>query len=61
MNKDIVDASGRPINVPTINEVQPEEIPIEERGLQLPDPRGYRILCAIPEASETFNRCVICS
>jgi co-chaperonin GroES (HSP10) len=55
MNKDIVDASGRPINVPTINEVQPEEIPIEERGLQLPDPKGYRILCAIPEASETYE------
>jgi len=49
MNKDLVDASGRPINIPVINEVKAEEIPIEERGLQLPEPQGYRILCAIPE------------
>ena len=32
MNKDLVDASGRPISVPTIEDVQPENIPIEERG-----------------------------
>ena len=55
MNKDIVDAAGRPINIPVINEVEAEEIPIEERGLQLPDPKGYKILCAIPEASETYE------
>ena len=55
MNKDIVDAAGRPINIPTINEVEPEEIPIEERGLQLPEPKGYKILCAIPEASDTYE------
>jgi co-chaperonin GroES (HSP10) len=55
MNKDIVDASGRPINIPVVNEVEAEDIPIEERGLQLPDPKGYRILCAIPEASETYE------
>ena len=55
MNKDIVDATGRPINIPTINEVEPEDIPIEERGLQLPEPKGYKILCAIPEASDTYE------
>ena len=54
MNKNIVDAAGRPI-IPTINEVEPEDIPIEERGLQLPEPKGYKILCAIPEASETYE------
>ena len=55
MNKDIVDASGQPINIPTINEINPEEIPIEERGLQLPEPKGYKILCAIPNASEEYE------
>ena len=28
------------------------EVPIEERGKLLPDPSGYRILCAIPEVEE---------
>ena len=55
MNKDIVDAAGRPINIPTIDAVQAEDIPIEERGLQLPEPKGYKILCAIPDASETYQ------
>jgi co-chaperonin GroES (HSP10) len=55
MNKDLVDASGRPISVPKLEEVQPEDIPIEERGLQLPEPKGYKILCAIPDATETYK------
>ena len=55
MNKNIVDANGRPIHIPTVDEVEPEDIPIEERGLQLPDPKGYKILCAIPEASDTYE------
>lgn len=28
------------------------EVPIEERARLLPEPSGYRILCAIPEAEE---------
>lgn len=55
MNKDLVDSKGRPINVPKLDEVNAEDIPIEERGLQLPDPKGYRILCAIPEATDTYE------
>ena len=55
MNKNIVDAQGRPIVIPKLDEVQAEDIPIEERGLQLPDPKGYRILCAIPDATETYK------
>ena len=43
MNKNLVDANGRPIVIPSVNEVNAEDIPIEERGLQLPDPKGYRI------------------
>ena len=55
MNKNLVDANGQPINIPTVDELNAEDIPIEERGLQLPDPKGYRILCAIPEASDTYE------
>ncbi len=31
----------------------------EERARQLPEPKGYRILCAIPEAEETFDSGII--
>ena len=55
MNKTLVDASGRPIIIPTVNEVDAEDIPINERGLQLPEPKGYKILCAIPEAEDTYK------
>ena len=55
MNKNIVDASGRPVHIPSVDEVKVEEIPIEERGLQLPEPKGYKILCAIPDAAETYK------
>ena len=40
MNKNLVDAQGRPINIPKLDEVDAEDIPIEERGLQLPDQIG---------------------
>ena len=29
------------------------EVPIEDRAKQLPDPQGYRLLCAIPEIEKT--------
>lgn len=41
----IVDIGGRPI---TAQPKEPE-VPVEDRARQLPDPQGYRILCAIPE------------
>ena len=31
----------------------------EEKGRQLPQPQGYRILCAIPEAEEAFDSGII--
>lgn len=31
----------------------------EERAQQLPEPKGYRILCAIPEAEEAFESGII--
>jgi co-chaperonin GroES (HSP10) len=59
MNKNLVDSNGRPIIIPKINDVDAEDIPIEERGLQLPEPKGYKILCAIPDASETYEGGII--
>jgi co-chaperonin GroES (HSP10) len=41
----LVDIGGRPL--PKVGAAP--EVPIEERAKQLPDPSGYRILCAIPE------------
>lgn len=41
----LVNLEGRPI---TATPKEPE-VPIEERAKQLPDPKGYRLLCAIPE------------
>ncbi len=29
--------------------------PVEEKPKQLPDPSGYRILCAVPEIEEKFS------
>jgi len=59
MNKNLVDANGRPIIVPKIEDVEAEDIPIDERGLQLPEPKGYKILCAIPEASDTYESGIV--
>ncbi len=55
----LVDAGGRPIDIPKIDEVDVEDIPIEQRGTQLPEPQGYRILCAVPEVEETFESGII--
>lgn len=47
----LVSASGRPIAA------QPKEpeVPIEDRAKQLPDPSGYRLLCAIPEIDKVTD------
>ena len=45
----IVDLGGRPI---TAQPKEPE-VPVEDRAKQLPDPQGYRLLCAIPEIEKT--------
>ena len=41
----IVDIGGKPIT----SQPKEPEVPVEDRASQLPDPQGYRILCAIPE------------
>ena len=51
----ITDALGNPM--PSIK--PKEEVPIEDRGRQLPIPSGYRILCAIPEVEKEFDSGII--
>lgn len=55
----LVDSTGRPIHIPKLDEVEVEDIPIEQRGTQLPEPKGYRILCAVPEVEETFDSGIV--
>jgi co-chaperonin GroES (HSP10) len=31
----------------------------EEKAMQLPEPKGYRILCAVPEADDTYDSGII--
>lgn len=40
---------------PTMQKVEAEEIPLEERGKQLPVPSGFKLLCAVVEADETIE------
>ena len=40
LNSGIVSAEGVPINIPKVEDVESEDIPIEERGLQLPEIKG---------------------
>lgn len=36
-----------------------EEIPLEERGRQLPKPVGYHLLCAIPDMEDKFDSGIV--
>ena len=45
----LVGVDGKVLNAPP---KQPE-VPVEDRAKQLPDPQGYRLLCAIPEIEKT--------
>jgi co-chaperonin GroES (HSP10) len=51
----LVDLAGRPI--PKVGAAP--EVPVEERAKQLPDPSGYRLLCAIPEVDKTTDGGII--
>ena len=55
----LVDSNGRPIHIPKLDEVEVEDIPLEQRATQLPEPKGYRILCAVPEVEETFESGIV--
>ena len=44
---------GSDVNDPNKATVLPETA--ERKAKQLPDPSGYRILCAIPEIEDTFD------
>ena len=47
----IVDIGGKPLAATP----KEPEVPIEDRAKQLPDPQGYRLLCAIPEIEKTTD------
>ena len=51
----LVDLTGKPI--PKVGAAS--ELPIEERPKQLPDPSGYRILCALPDVEKTTDGGII--
>lgn len=51
----LVNLEGRPI---TATPKEPE-VPLEERAKQLPDPQGYRLLCAIPEIEKVTEGGII--
>jgi co-chaperonin GroES (HSP10) len=51
----LVGVDGKVLNAPP----KEPEVPIEERAKQLPDPSGYRILCAIPEIEKTTEGGII--
>lgn len=51
----LVDVGGRPI--PKVGAAS--EFAIEDRPKQLPDPSGYRILCALPEIEKTTEGGII--
>ena len=55
INNGLVLADGTPVNIPKIETTETENIPIEERGLQLPEIKGYKLLCAIPDASDKYE------
>jgi len=44
----LVGVDGKVLNAP----LKEPEVPAEDRAKQLPDPQGYRILCAIPDIEE---------
>jgi len=53
----VLDAGGQPLKIP---EIEPREVPEqeasdEEKARVVPDPSGWRILCAVPEIKNTFE------
>lgn len=47
----LVNLDGKPI----VTKDKEPEVPIEERARQLPEPSGYRILCAVPDVEDQFE------
>lgn len=52
----LIGLDGTPIMPKMDNDA---EVPIEERPKQLPDPSGYRLLCAVPEVETTTEGGII--
>jgi co-chaperonin GroES (HSP10) len=51
----LIDVGGRPI--PKVGAAS--EFAVEDRPKQLPDPSGYRILCALPDVEKTTDGGII--
>lgn len=34
---------------------KPEAVPQDQKATQLPDPTGYKLLCVVPDVSDTFE------
>lgn len=51
----LIDLDGRVLK----KEPPAPEVPLEDRAKQLPDPSGYRILCAIPDIEERTSGGII--
>lgn len=55
-NSDIITPGMYAIpEVPQISEKEVEDIPIEDRAKQLPEPKGWMILAAVIDVPETFE------
>lgn len=52
---DLIDVAGKPI--PKVGAAS--EFAVEDRPKQLPDPSGYRILCALPEIEKKTDGGII--
>lgn len=57
MSGEIMGLDGRVLN-PQQKEAK-EEIPVEQRAKQLPQPATYHILCIVPEVDKTFDNGII--
>ena len=53
LKTDIITPSGTPISSVT------EDEPAEQNPAQLPDVKGYRILCAVPQVDEAYKSGII--
>lgn len=52
----LTDLSGRPLSSSDTEYTQEER---QEKAKQLPEPKGFKLLCAIPEATEKFESGII--
>jgi co-chaperonin GroES (HSP10) len=61
MSKIVLPHGTKPVDEPVIKvaPAEPEAQSVEEKATQLPQPSGYHILCAIPDAEEKYESGII--